>query len=116
MVMLAQIIPFSIYGIIPIVIQILFSTITAWLSAQLVIGGARLQNALIYALITYFVVYLVVLVPIPAIPVINTIVLVEALLKIFVAMKFFNTDFRGGLSIAGVQILLGTIISIPFYF
>ena len=114
MVMLSQVLPFSIYSIIPIAIQIIFNTVTAWLSAQLVIGNARLQDALIFAVVTYVAIYLLVFIPIPYLPIVNAVILVEAIVKVFVAMKFFNTDFRGGLSVAGVQMLLGTIIRLSF--
>lgn len=115
MVMLSQ---FSILpiNIVSIVIQIVFETITAWLSAQLVTGGARLQDALIFALITYLATFSLVFVQsyIPALPFINIIILVQAIIKTLIAMQFFKTDFRRGFSIAGVQMLIGTIIRLTF--
>jgi len=112
--MLSQFIPFLPVDIISIVIQIIFNTITAWLSAQFVTGSARLQNALIFALVTYFAIYLLVFIPIPILPVINTVILIEAIIKSLVAMKLFNTNFRNGFCIAGVQILFGIIIRLSF--
>jgi len=114
MVMLAQVIPFSLTGIVSILIQIVFNTITTWLSAQFVVGNVRLQNALIFATVTYFVIYFLVFIPIPSLPIINTVILIEAIIKSLLAMKLFNTDFRGGICIAGVQILFGTIIRLSF--
>ncbi len=114
MVMLAQFMPFSLTSIVPILIQIVFNTITAWLSAQFVSGSARLQDALIFAVVTYFLIYFLVLIPIPSLPIINTVILVEAVIKSLLAMKLFNTDFRGGICIAGVQMLFGTIIRLSF--
>jgi len=116
MVMVAQFMPISVELIAGITIQIIFSTITAWLSAQLVASGSTLQDALLFAIVTYAAVYFLGFVSgsIPTFPIINTIILVQAIIKTVVAMKLFNTDFRGGFCIAGVQILFGTIISLPF--
>ncbi len=114
--MVAQVMPVSADLIVGIVIQIIFSTITAWLSAQLVASGSTLQDALIFAIVTFAAVFFISSVSgsIPTFPFINTIILVQAIVKTVVAMKLFNTDFRGGFCIAGVQILFAAIISLPF--
>jgi len=114
MVILSQVIPFSIEAIIPIISSIIFSTITVWLSAQLVSRGARIQNAVVFSLVVYAANILLGFFPIPSFPFISTRILVEVIIKSLVAMKFFSTDFRGGICIAGVQIIFGMILILPF--
>lgn len=113
--MLSQVIPLSLESLIPIVIGILFNTITVWLSAIFVTGRATVKNSLLFSVITYFAVFLLRYVPIPLIPFISVIVIVEIALKSLIAMKFFNTEFREGVYIAGVQMLLGLVITLPIY-
>lgn len=115
MIMLSQTLPFSIEVFIPIIIGILFNTITVWLSATFVAGKATVQNALLFSAISYFAVFLLRYAPIPSIPFISVIIIVEIALKSFIAMKFFNVEFREGVYIAGVQMLLGLIITLPIY-
>lgn len=112
--MIAQFIPFSIGNIIPIVISILFNTLLVWLSAQVVIGKATLQDSLIFSAVTYFVLIFLNFIPIPSLPLVSTVLLVELVIKSLLAMKFFDAEFRQGISIAGVQMLFGTIIALPF--
>jgi len=114
MVFLAQVIPFSIGNIYSIVISILFSALTVWLSAQLVTGRATIQGAFLFSLITYFVLIFLRVFPIPSIPFISLTIAVEVLIKSLIATKLFNADFRKGISIAGVQTLFGFMIIIPF--
>jgi len=114
MVFLAQVIPFSINSIVPIIISILFNSLTAWLSAYIVTGRASLQSALLFSVFSYAILILSTFIPSISIPFISTFILIEILIKSLLAMKFFNTDFRGGISIAGVQMLLGMIIILPF--
>jgi hypothetical protein len=114
MVMLAQLIPFSTSSIIPFIINIVFSAITVWLSAQLVTGRAELKGALLYSVLTYVVFIFLAFIPIPSIPFVSVLVVIEVLIKSLFAMKFFNTDFRRGISIAGVQTLFGFMLIIPF--
>jgi len=113
--MLSQAVPFSVEVFIPIVIGILFNTITVWLSAMFVKGSVTIQNSLLFSVITYFAVFLLRYVPIPSIPFISVIIIVEIALKSLIAMKFFNVEFREGVYIAGVQMLLGLIITLPIY-
>ena len=115
MIMLSQVIPFSVESLIPIVIGILFNTLTVWLSATFVAGRATLQNSLLFSVISYFAVFFLRYAPIPSIPFISIIIIVEIALKSFIAMKFFNVEFREGVYIAGVQMLLGLIITLPIY-
>jgi hypothetical protein len=114
MVFFAQILPFSIGNIIPIIISILFGALTAWLSAQIVAGRASLQDALFFSVSSYVVLLLSSFIPSISIPFISTAILIEVLIKSILAMKFFNSDFRGGISITAVQLLLGMIIALPF--
>ncbi|MFH1473731.1 MAG: hypothetical protein ABIE55_02455 [Candidatus Aenigmatarchaeota archaeon] len=115
MVFLAQMIPFSASSIISIAISIGFSAATVWLSAQLVTGSASLKGALIFSVLAYIVLYFLVFIPIPSIPFVSLTILIEVLLKSLFAMKFFNTDFRKGISIAGVQTLFGFMLIIPYF-
>jgi hypothetical protein len=114
MVMLSQVIPFSLASIIPIITHILFNTITIWLSVQFVKGRATLQGALIFSVVAYFALILLRFIPIPALPFVSTIVIIEVVIKSLLAMKLFNTDFRGGVCMAGVQMLFGFILILPF--
>jgi hypothetical protein len=114
MVFLAQLIPLSTGSIIPFIINIMFSAITVWLSAQLVTGSASLKGALIYSMLTYVVFIFLAFIPIPSIPFVSIMVVIEVLIKSLFAMKFFDTDFRKGISIAGVQTLFGFMLIIPF--
>jgi hypothetical protein len=114
MVFLAQVIPFSINSIIPIAISIAFSALTAWLSAQIVAGRATLQGAALFSILTYVVLIFLRYIPIPSIPFISVMVVAEAVIKSLLAMKFFYTDFKGGLSITAVQMLIGFMLVIPF--
>ena len=107
-------IPFSVMDIIPIVIKILFNSLTAWLSATFVTESARLQDALIFSAVGYVATTLLVFVPIPSIPIVNISILVQLLIKAVLAMKLFNTDFKRGVSISGVQIIFNSLISLPF--
>lgn len=114
MVFLAQVIPFSVNSIMSIVISVAFSALTAWLSAQIVAGRATLQGAVLFSLITYIVLMFIVYVPIPTIPFISVLIVAETVIKSLLAMKFFYTDFKGGLSITAVQMLIGFMIIVPF--
>ena len=115
MVFFAQIIPFSPNAIVSIILNVVFSAVTVWLSAQLVTGGASFKGALIFAALSYVTLMFMGFIPIPTIPFINLVILIEVLLKSLFAMKFFNTDFKQGISIAGVQTLLGFILVIPYF-
>ena len=112
--MLSQVIPFSIESIIPFVTHILFNTITIWLSAKFVTDRATIQSALIFSVVAYFALVLLRFIPIPSIPFVSIIVIIEVLIKSLLAMKLFNADFRGGVCIAGVQMLFGFILLLPF--
>jgi hypothetical protein len=114
MVFLAQVIPFSIDSIISIAITIAFSALTAWLSAQIVAGRATLQGAALFSILTYVVLLFLRYIPIPSIPFVSVMVVAEAVIKSLLAMKFFYTDFKGGLSITAVQMLIGFMLIIPF--
>jgi hypothetical protein len=114
MVFLAQAIPFSIGNIVPIIISILFGMLTAWLSAQVVVGRASLQGALLFSALSYIVILFSSFIPSISIPFISVYILIEVLIKSLLAMKFFNSDFRGGVSITAVQMLLSIIIILPF--
>ena len=107
-------IPFSVMSIIPIVINILFNSLTAWLSAMFVTENARLQDALIFSAIGYAATILLAFVPIPYLPIINLSILAQLLIKAVLAMKLFSTDFKRGVSISGVQIIFNSLISLPF--
>ena len=107
-------IPFSIDPIIPTIIEILFGSLTVWLSAQFVTGNVSLQNSLLFSSISFIVLTLIRLVPIPSLPIINTIVAVEIIIKGLLAMKLFSTDFKRGISIAGVQVIFNSIFILPF--
>jgi hypothetical protein len=107
-------IPFSVMGIIPIVINILFNSLTAWLSAMFVTESARLQDALIFSAVGYVATILLAFLPIPSIPIVNISILAQLLIKAVLAMKLFNTDFKRGVSISGVQIIFNSLISLPF--
>ncbi|MFH0928797.1 MAG: hypothetical protein V1818_00380 [Candidatus Aenigmatarchaeota archaeon] len=115
MVFLAQVLPFSVGNIVPIVISILFGAVTAWISAQIVSRHASLQGALLFSVVSYVVIMISVFIPTIAIPFISTMFAIEAVIKSLLAMKFFNTDFRSGLAITGVQMLLGMILIIPYF-
>ena len=106
--------PTSIGSIVSIVIQILYSTITIWLSAQIVTKRASIQNALIFSVVSYFALIFVRFLPIPSIPFINAITLAEIAIKSLLAMKFFDASFNDGLSMAGVQMILGLVLLFPF--
>jgi hypothetical protein len=114
MVFLAQVIPFSVNSIIPIAISIAYSALTAWLSAQIVAGRASMQGAILFSLLTYIILIFLVYIPIPSIPFISVMIVAEAVIKSLLAMKFFYTDFRGGLSITAVQMLIGIMLVLPF--
>lgn len=114
MVFLAQVIPFSLDSIVPIIISILFGALTAWLSAQVIVGRASLQSALLFSALSYIIILFSSFIPTISIPFISTAILIEVLIKSLLAMKFFNSDFRGGISITAVQLLLGMIIMLPF--
>ncbi len=108
------VIPFSVMDIVPIVIHILFNSMTVWLSAMFVTDSARLQDALIFSAIAYVATILLRFVPIPYLPIVNTTIIVDMLIKTVLAMKLFNTDFKKGVCISGVQILFSSLISLPF--
>lgn len=114
MVFLAQVLPFSMGNILSIVISILFGALTAWLSAQIVTSRAELQAALLFSAVSYIVLLVAAYIPSISIPFISTYILIEVLIKSLLAMKFFNSDFKGGFSITAVQMLLGIIIILPF--
>ena len=114
MIMLSQVIPFSITDIIPIVINILFNTLTIWLSAQAVTSKAEIQNALLFSAITYFVLIFLRFIPIPSLPFVTIAIIIEVAIKSLLAMKLFDADFREGISIVGVQMIFGLVISLPF--
>jgi hypothetical protein len=116
MVFLAQVIPFSLSpsSIISIVVTIAFSALTAWLSAQIVVGRATLQGAAFFSLLTYVVLIFLRYIPIPSIPFVSVMIVAEAVIKSLLAMKFFYTDFKGGLSITAVQMLIGFMLVVPF--
>jgi hypothetical protein len=114
MVFLAQVLPFSIGNIIPIIISILFGTLTAWLSAQIVLSRPSFQAAILFSVISYIVLMFSSYIPTISIPFISTFMLIEAVIKSMLAMKLFNTDFKDGLSITAVQMLLGMIITLSF--
>ena len=107
-------IPFSVMSIIPIIISVLFNSLTAWLSAMVVTEGARLQDALIFSAVGYVATILLAFLPIPSIPIVNISMLAQLLIKAVLAMKLFSTDFKRGVSISGVQIIFNTLISLPF--
>jgi hypothetical protein len=100
--------------IIPIVISILFNSLTAWLSAMFVTENARLQDALIFSAVGYVATLLLGFLHIPSVPIVNIPMLVQLLIKTVLAMKLFNTDFKRGVSISGVQIIFNSLISLPF--
>jgi hypothetical protein len=114
MVFLAQVLPFSIGNIVPIIVSILFGTLTAWLSAQIVVGRASFQGALLFSAISYIVIIFATYIPSISIPFINTIIVIEVLIKSLLAMKFFNSDFKGGIAIMAVQMILEIMIILPF--
>ncbi len=93
---------------------ILYSTITILLSTQIVLGSIRIQDALMFAVITYVALLLLQYFPIPYLPFVNAIIIVEVVIKSLIAMQIFHTDFRGGISVAGVQILIGMMLVLPF--
>jgi len=107
-------IPFSVMDIIPIVINILFNSLTVWLSAMFVTESARFQDSLIFSAVGYVATILLAFLPIPSIPIVNISMLVQLLIKTVLAMKLFNTDFKRGVSISGVQIIFNSLISLPF--
>lgn len=98
----------------PLIIDILFSALTVWLSAQIVTKRSSIQGALIFSVISYAAFILIGMIPIPSIPFISTYIFIQVLIKTFIAMKFFSTDFSGGLAITGVQMLFGSMLIIPF--
>lgn len=114
MVFLAQVLPFSIGNIVPIIVSILFGTFTAWLSAQIVTRGATFQGALLFSAISYIVLMFTTYIPSISIPFINMFILIEVLVKSLLAMKFFSSDFKGGIAIMAVQLVLEIMIVLPF--
>lgn len=114
MVFLAQIIPFSAGNIVSIVVSVLFGALTAWLSAQIVMSRASLQGALLFSAISYIVLIFATFIPSISIPFINTFIAIEVLIKSLLAMKFFNSDFRRGIAITAVQMVLDIVIILPF--
>ena len=114
MVLLAQVLPFSAGNIVSIVIGILFGALTAWLGAQIVTGRASGQGALLFSVVSYIVLLISTYIPSISVPFINTFMLIEVLIKSLLAMKFFDTDFKKGVSITAVQMLLEIIIVLPF--
>jgi hypothetical protein len=114
MVFLAQMLPFSIGSIIPIVISILVGTITTWISAQIVSSRPSIQSAFLFSLISYVVMMFSGYIPTLSIPFISVLLLIQVLIKSVLAMKLFGADFKRGLSIVAVQMLLGMIITIYF--
>jgi hypothetical protein len=114
MVFFAQVLPFSIGNIVPIIISILFGTLTAWLSAQIITSRPSLQGALLFSAISYLVLIVATFIPSISIPFINMFILIEVLIKSLLAMKFFNSDFKGGVAITAVQMLLDIVIILPF--
>lgn len=107
-------IPLSIESIIPTIIQIIFGSLTVWLSAQFVTGTVSFQNSLLFSSISFIALILLGLVPLPSLPIINIVVAVEIVIKGLLAMKLFNTDFKRGVSIAGVQIIFNSLFLLPF--
>ena len=69
---------------------------------------------MLYSIVSYVALILLRYFPIPYIPFVNATIIVEVVIKSLIAMKIFNTDFRGGISIAGVQILFGMMLALPF--
>jgi len=114
MVVLAQVFPFSIEAFIPIITSVLFSTLTIWISAQIIVSHGRFQDSLLFAIVSYVVLILMRFISIPYIPFVSTSIIIEVVIKSLLAMKLFHTDFRGGISLAGVQILIGMMITLPF--
>ena len=108
-------IPLSIDSIIPTIIQILFGSLTVWLSAQFVTGNVSLQNSLLFSSISFIAMILLSLVSIPSLIIINTMFAIEVIIKGLLAMKFFNTDFKKGVSIAAVQVIFNSIFILPFF-
>jgi hypothetical protein len=107
-------IPFSVGSVIPSIIEILFGSLTVWLSAQFVTGNVSLQNSVLFSSFSFIALILLRLVPIPSLPIINTMVVIEIAIKGLLAMKLFNTDFKRGVSIAGVQIIFDSMFLLPF--
>jgi len=70
---------------------------------------------LIFSVLTYVVLIFLAYIPIPTVPIVSLTILIEVLIKSLFAMKFFNTDFRKGISIAGVQTLFGFMLIIPYF-
>ncbi|MBN2202662.1 MAG: hypothetical protein JW700_00540 [Candidatus Aenigmarchaeota archaeon] len=103
---------FSISGIISIILGILLGTVTAWISAYIVDRRASFQGALLFSAVSYVAMILFGYIPTISLPFISTYFLIDAVIKSVLAMKFFGTDFRSGLSITAVQMLLGMIITI----
>jgi hypothetical protein len=114
MVFLSQVLPFSMQAFIQMVIDILLNGIIVWLSAQLVTGRAKIQNAFIFSILIYFILVLLNFVPIPSVPFVSISIAVEVLIKALLAMKLFSTSFSKGICIAAVQMLLGFILILPF--
>jgi hypothetical protein len=106
--------PFSIGSIVPMVISIMLGAVTAWISAQIVNRRAPFQGALLFSVISYIVILFSSYIPTITIPFISTYFLIEVVVKSLLAMKFFGSDFRSGLSITGVQMLLNMILIIPY--
>ena len=112
--MLSQVLPLSINSLIPTIIEILYNTLTIWISATIVARKASLQGALIFSVISYFILILLSFLPIPSLPFISTVIVAEIAIKSLLAMKLFDTDFRQGLSIGGVQMILRLVLRLPF--
>ena len=107
-------IPLSVESIIPTIIQIIFGSLTVWLSAQFVTGNVQFQSALLFSAISFIALILLGFAPIPSLPIINTFMVAQMVIKGLLAMKLFDTDFKKGVCIAGVQIIFDSMFLLPF--
>jgi hypothetical protein len=114
MMFLAQALTLSVGSIVPIIISILLGTLTAWLSVQIVSSRASFQAALLFSAVSYVVLMFSSYIPAISIPFVSVFMLIQAVIKSVLAMKIFNTNFKSGLAIAAVQMLLGMIITFSF--